>query len=79
MSKKEFEEISITKWKLAVGNAAAKVYRVFKSPTEFETVEAECASEAVHKLGLRKVHKVKFGAMDDTDRFDQSMLAPASA
>jgi hypothetical protein len=78
MLKKEFEEISIPKWKLAV-SAASKIYRVFKSPTEFETVEAESASEAVQKLGIKNVYKVKFGAMDNMTQFEQAMLTPFTA
>lgn len=74
MSKKEFEEISIPKWKLAIHNTAAKAYRVFKSAEEFDMVEAESASEAFAKSGLEDVYKIEFGAGEIRGNIDQSML-----
>lgn len=82
MSRKEFEDISITKWKIAVKSAANRVYRVFKSPTEFEMVEAENASEAVQKSGITDVYMIKYGEMDDTYMYQSNMLTkdiPATA
>ena len=65
MSRKEFEDISIPKWKITVHSGASRVYRVFKNETEFETVEAENASEAVQKSGISKIYMIKYGAADD--------------
>ncbi|PIR31918.1 MAG: hypothetical protein COV36_06230 [Alphaproteobacteria bacterium CG11_big_fil_rev_8_21_14_0_20_44_7] len=79
MPNKEFEAISIPKWKLALQNTASKVYRVFKSPEEFEMIEADSASEAVQKSGIKDVYKVLFGEMDNVGVIDQSMLAEDSA
>jgi hypothetical protein len=75
MSRKEFEDISIPKWKIAVKSAANRVYRVFKSATEFETVEAENASDAVQKSGISKVYMIKYGAADDAYMLDSTQLA----
>jgi hypothetical protein len=52
MPKKEFEDISIPKRKLVRGGATSKLYRVFKSSTEFETVEADNATDAIAKSGI---------------------------
>ena len=65
MSRKEFEDISITKWKITVNSAVNRVYRVFESAGVFKTVEAENASEAVAKSGITKVYMIKYGAADD--------------
>lgn len=74
MSRKEFEDISISKWKLAVKSAAGRVYRVFKSATEFETVEAENASDAVIKSGITKVYMVKYGSSDGDYMIESGQL-----
>ena len=74
MSRKEFEDISIAKWKVAAKCAVNRVYRVFKNSTEFETVEAENASEAVQKSGITDVYMIKYGAMDDTYMYQSNML-----
>jgi hypothetical protein len=76
MSRKEFEDISIPKWKIALKGATGKVYRVFKNPSEFETVEAENASEAVIKSGITKVYMVKYGAYENMDTFEGGSLEP---
>lgn len=75
MSRKEFEDISIPKWKIAVKSAAGRVYRVFKSATEFETVEAENASEAVQKSGISNVYMIKYGFADDEYMLGSEQLA----
>lgn len=74
MSRKEFEDISIAKWKVAAKSAANRVYRVFKNSSEFEVVEAENASEAVQKSGISNVYMIKYGAMDDTYMYQSNML-----
>ncbi len=76
MRNKEFEDISIPKWKLSGNMASGKVYRVFKNATEFETVEAESAKEAISKCGLKSAFMIKPGAMDEVTLIDQSMLLP---
>ena len=79
MSNKEFEDIAIQKWKLVFRQTAGKVYRVFKNSTEFQTIEADSASEAALKSGIIGVYKIKYGSMDDTDYVDQTMLARDTA
>ena len=74
MSKKEFEDISISKWKITVKSAADRVYRVFKSPTEFEMVEAQNASEAVAKSGIANVYMIKYGFADDAYMIESGQL-----
>ena len=78
MSKLEFEDISIPRWKLALNgllpDAAQKIYRVFSSGSEFVTVEAANATEAAAKSGLAKVLMIKIGARDDMTMLDRTML-----
>lgn len=79
MSNKEFEDISISKWKFAtngtINDAAKKVYRVFKSEKEFVVVEAESATEAAVKSGYEKVILIRLGHRDDMTMLDRTMLA----
>jgi hypothetical protein len=75
MASKEFEDISIPEWKMTIADASAKVYRVWKNAAEFETIEAENASEAISKCGTQHVFKIKFGSMDSMDILEQDMLA----
>lgn len=81
MSSREFEDISIPKWKLTINgageDAAMSVYRVFSSPTEFVTVQATSATDAVAKSNLQKVFMIRINAMDDMTMLDRSMLAQA--
>jgi hypothetical protein len=79
MSRKEFEDISIPKWKITVKSAANRVYRVFKNENEFETIEAENASEAVQKSGLSKIYMIKYGASDDAYMIDGGKLTKEEA
>ena len=65
MSRKEFEDISISKWKITTKSGLSRVYRVFTTESEFQTVEAENASEAVQKSGLSKIYMIKYGQADD--------------
>lgn len=58
-----------------IDNAALKVYRVFKNKTEFVTIEAASATEAVVKSGIEKVFMIRSGARDDMTMLDRSMLA----
>jgi hypothetical protein len=74
MSRKEFEDISIPKWKIALKGATGKVYRVFKNAQEFETIQAENASEAVTKSGITNVYMVKYGAFENVDTYDNGAL-----
>ena len=78
MSAREFEDISIPKWKLAINgaveNAAERVYRVYSNKNEFVTVQAISATEAAAKSGLTNVYMIKFGQMDDMTMLDRSML-----
>ena len=74
MPKKEFEDISIPKRKLVKGGATSKLYRVFKSRTEFETVEADNATDAIAKSGIKRVFKIKFGLMDDMNNLSKNQL-----
>lgn len=77
MRNREFEDISIPKWKVAMSNAAIKVYRVFKNAKEFETIEAESVNEAISKSGLTKVFMVKSGARDTTTTINSGLLTEA--
>ena len=79
MSRKEFEDISIPKWKITVKSAANRVYRVFKNESEYETVEAENASEAVIKSGISKIYMIKYGAADDAYMIDGGGLMKEEA
>lgn len=78
---KEFEDISIPKWKLALNgdmlSASKKVYRVYKTAAEFVTIEAASATEAAAKSGMDKVFMIKSGAMDDMTMLDKTMIAIA--
>jgi len=74
VSNKEFEDISIPKWKLSIEGVAKKVYRVYSTEKEFVTVEAESATEAAAKSNLKKVIMIKSGAMDDMTMLTRSML-----
>jgi hypothetical protein len=74
MGIKEFEDISVPKWKLTMNATVGKVYRVFKNATEFETVQAESAAEAMKKCECKKVFKILSGSMNDTYMLDRSML-----
>lgn len=76
---KEFEDLEISEWKFSFAEKAQKVYRVFKSETEFETVEAESANEAFQKAGIEDAIRVKAGVQDRLDFLDESMLAPAAS
>lgn len=79
MSNKEFEDISIPKWKLSLDGEVKKSYRVYKTKSEFTVVEAESATEAVAKSGFEKVVMVKIGARDEATTLDRSMLFADSA
>lgn len=74
MSKYEFEELSIPKWKIGSNAVANKVYRVFKDDVEFSEVEAASASEAIEKSGMEDAYMVKSGSADSMTVFDQGML-----
>lgn len=74
MASKEFEALSIPHWKLNLSGASAKVYRVFKNSREFETIEAENATEAISKCGTQGIYKVKFGSYDSTDILEKGLL-----
>lgn len=74
MSSKEFEDISIPKWKLSNQAVDKKIYRVYSSATEFQVVEAESATEAAVKSGLAKVIMIKHGERDELTMIDKSML-----
>ena len=75
MASKEFEALSIPEWKLNLADASAKIYRVFKNAAEFETIEAENATEAISKCGTQDVFMIKFGQIDNHGILQQEMLA----
>ena len=75
MAKKEFEEVSLPMWKLAFAETAGKIYRVFKSETEFEEIEATSANEAIQKAGFDEVFQIKIGAMDEVTVLEQEHLS----
>lgn len=78
MSAHEFEDISIPKWKLNINSAVEgtglKIYRVFSSENEFVTVQADNATDAVQKSGMKKIHMIRVGAQDDMSMLERSML-----
>lgn len=75
MSKNQFEEVSLPKWKLAFGETAGKVYRVFKNEEEFEEIEASSANEAMQKSGLETAFQIKQGARDSVEVLTQEHLS----
>lgn len=75
MASKEFEDMLIPEWKLSASTGEAKIYRVFKNEDEFETIEAENASDAISKCGTQDVFMIKFGGVDDGGIIDQGLLA----
>lgn len=81
MSGREFEDISIPKWKFAtngvIDSTVFKIYRVFSSASEFITVEAISATDAAMKSGMTKIYMIKIGPRDDMTMLDRTMLAEA--
>lgn len=75
MASKEFEALSIPKWKINIADSTAKIYRVFKNAYEFETIEAENASEAISKCGTQHVFMIKFGKIDNHGIIGKEALA----
>lgn len=75
MASKEFEELSITEWKLSSEDGDAKVYRVFKNASEFDLVEAENATDAISKCGTQDVFMIKYGHVDNMDVVAKGLLS----
>lgn len=74
MSKYEFEELSIPKWKISANAVANKVYRVYQQNGEFSEIEASSANEAIKKSGMEDAYMIKSGRADYRNVFDKDML-----